>query len=416
MDDRALWSRIEGIFHSALERKGAERADYVRTACEGDEDLRLRVESLLAHDDSGSSLGALNGHCLGPYEIVALLGAGRMGEVYRARDTRLDRTVAVKILRRHLSDNPRFLERFEREAQAIASLSHPYICTLYDVGHQNGIDYLVMAYLEGQALADRLRQGPLPLDQVLQYAIEIGGALEAAHRRGVIHRDLKPGNIMLTKSGAKVLDFGLAKVRTVEAAAGMNQPPNTLSEEGVILGTLQYMAPEQLVGNEADARTDIFAFGVVLYEMATGKKAFEGDSRASVMAAIMSAHPQPISKLEAKSPAALDRVVKACLAKDPDERWQTAKDLKRQLQWIAEAVSQEDGAVPVVVRRNKREQLGMGAGCRHAFPRCSSGSCSLPRNTGRDDACRVLGLSARERNPGLYFRSFPRRQEPGLRR
>jgi serine/threonine protein kinase len=203
MDDRALWSRIEGIFHSALEREGAERADYLRTACEGDEDLRRRVESLLAQDDSGSSLGALTGRRLGPYEILAPLGSGGMGEVYRARDTRLNRAVAVKVLRRHLSDNPRFRERFEREAHAIASLSHPHICTLHDVGHQNEIDYLVMEYLEGQTLADRLRKGPLPLDQVLRYAIEISGALAAAHRRGVIHRDLKPGNIMLTKSGGE---------------------------------------------------------------------------------------------------------------------------------------------------------------------------------------------------------------------
>src|SRR6266436_6403512 len=212
---------------------------------------------------------------LGQYEIIASIGAGGMGEVYRARDTRLDRTVAVKVLPEHLSSNPQLRERFDREAKAISSLSHPHICPLYDVGHQEGVDFLVMEFLEGETLAHRLKKGPLPPDQVLQYAIQITDALETAHRHGVIHRDLKPGNIMLTKAGAKLLDFGLAKVRAAEAVAGLTALPTQttpLTGEGTILGTLQYMAPEQLEGKEADARSDIFGFGAVLYEMGTGRK------------------------------------------------------------------------------------------------------------------------------------------------
>jgi len=218
---------------------------------------------------------------LGPYEIVSAIGAGGMGEVYRARDTRLDRTVAIKVLPEHLA-NPQLRERFEREAKAISSLSHPHICPLYDVGHEGGIDYLVMEYLEGETLAHRLKKGALPTDQVLQYAIQVTGALDTAHRHGVIHRDMKPGNIMLTKTGAKLLDFGLAKMRATEPAAGMTALPTQttpLTGEGAILGTLQYMAPEQLEGAEADARTDIFAFGAVIYEMAAGRKAFAARAR-----------------------------------------------------------------------------------------------------------------------------------------
>src|ERR1041385_2301571 len=359
MDDRALWSRIERIFHSALERKGAERGDYLRTACEGDEDLRLRVESLLAHDDSGSSLGAPTGCRLGPYEILVPLGAGGMGEVYRARDTRLDRIVAVKILRRHLSSNSQFLERFEREARVIASLSHPHICTLHDVGHQDGIDFLVMEYLEGQTLEDRLRKEPLPLDQVLQIAIQITDALDTAHRHGITHRDLKPSNIMLTKTGAKLLDFGLAKLRATEVPPGQTAPltETALTGEGTILGTLQYMSPEQLEGKAADTRTDIFALGAVIYEMATGRKAFAGQSHASLIAAIMSAEPPPISTVQNLTPPALDHVVRTCLAKDPNARWQTAHDVLLQLKWIADADGQGATARPGGARRRNREIL-----------------------------------------------------------
>jgi serine/threonine-protein kinase len=262
-----------------------------------------------------------------------------MGEVYKARDTRLDRTVAIKVLPTHLADRTELRERFEREAKTIASLNHPHICTLYDTGHQDDIDFLVMEYIEGETLAQRLQKGSLPVQQVLQYAVEIADALDKAHRKGITHRDLKPGNIMLTKSGTKLLDFGLAKLRQDAAeATPLSQAPtakDAITAQGTILGTLLYMAPEQLEAKEADARTDIFAFGVVVYEMATGKKAFAGKSQASVISAIMSSDPKPISSLHPMTPPALDRVIKRCLAKEPDERWQSAADLTNELKWIA---------------------------------------------------------------------------------
>jgi eukaryotic-like serine/threonine-protein kinase len=288
-----------------------------------------------------------SGTKLGPYEITNAIGAGGMGEVYRARDTRLERTVAIKILPAHLADKPELRERFEREARTIASLNHPHICILHDIGHQDGIDYLVMEYLEGETLAERLKKGQLPLDQVLQYAIEIADALDKAHRKGITHRDLKPGNIMLTKSGTRLLDFGLAKLRRDAASsAPLSQLPTkeAMTAEGTILGTLQYMAPEQLEGKEADARTDIFAFGVVVYEMATGKKTFEGGTSASVMSKILQVDPPPMSSLQPVVPYALDRVVKTCLAKAQENRWQSGADLCRELQWIKESSSQADKA------------------------------------------------------------------------
>ena len=287
----------------------------------------------------------LPGKRLGPYEILSAIGAGGMGEVYRAKDPRLNRIVAIKVLPPHLADSPELRERFEREARTIASLNHPHICTLYDIGHQDGTDFLVMEYLEGETLAQRLVKGPLPLEQVLRYAIEIADALDKAHRKGVTHRDLKPGNIMLTKSGTKLLDFGLAKLKQEVAPANvqLSQLPTAnepLTAQGTIVGTLQYMAPEQLEGKDVDARADIFAFGAVVYEMATGKKAFEGKSQASLISAIMSSDPPPISTLQPMTPPALDRVVKRCLAKEPDDRWQTARDLHQELKWIAEGGSQ----------------------------------------------------------------------------
>jgi serine/threonine protein kinase len=276
---------------------------------------------------------------LGPYEILSAIGAGGMGEVYRAKDTRLDRIIAIKVLPSHLAERAELRERFEREARTIASLNHPHICTLFDIGHQDGIDFLAMEYLEGETLAERLKKGPLPIEQVLQYAIEIADALDKAHRKGITHRDLKPGNIMLTKSGSKLLDFGLAKLRGPQAAvANLSALPtegSNLTAQGTILGTLQYMAPEQLEGKEADARTDIFAFGVVVYEMATGKKAFDGKSQASLIAKILETDPPPISSLQPMTPPAVDRVVKKCLAKDREDRWQSAKDLTDELKWIA---------------------------------------------------------------------------------
>src|ERR1700726_82185 len=303
----------------------------------------------------------VTGRRLGPYEILSAIGAGGMGEVYRAKDPRLNRIVAIKVLPSHLADSPELRERLEREARTIASLNHPHICTLHDIGHQDGTDYLVMEYLEGETLAQRLSKGPLPLNQVLQYAIEIADALDKAHRKGVTHRDLKPGNIILTKSGSKLLDFGLAKLREDTApATPLSQLPtgkDPITAQGTILGTLQYMAPEQLEGKEADARTDIFSFGVVVYEMATGKKAFEGKSQASLIAAILEREPPAMSSFQPMTPPALDRVVRTCLVKDPDERWQSASDLCDELKWIAEGGLHAGIPAPVVAHRKNRARL-----------------------------------------------------------
>ena len=289
---------------------------------------------------------------LGPYEILAPIGAGGMGEVYRAKDTRLERTVAVKVLPQHLSSSPDVRQRFEREAKTISQLSHPHICALYDVGHEGDVEYLVMELLEGETLSDRLAKGALPLEQTLRFGQEIADALEKAHRQGIVHRDLKPGNVMLTKSGVKLLDFGLAKeIAAANPTSGATSLPTelgtaqNLTEKGTILGTFQYMSPEQLEGREADGRSDIFAFGAVLYEMATGRKAFSGQSQASLISAILRDDPQPISQIQPTSPQALDRVVRTCLAKDPEDRWQSAGDLKRELRWIGEG-SQSGAAIP----------------------------------------------------------------------
>ncbi len=280
-----------------------------------------------------------HGTKLGPYETLEPLGAGGMGEVYKARDTRLNRTVAIKVLPSALAAHPEIRQRFEREARAVSRLNHPHICTLFDIGHQDGIDFLVLEYVEGETLANRLKKGALPLATALQYAIEIADALHHAHRNGVVHRDLKPGNVMLTKAGTKLLDFGLAKLReAAEAPVDDLTAPLTqnLTGEGTILGTIQYMAPEQLEGKEADARADIFAFGAVLYEMITGQKAFQGASQASLIAGILKAEPAPMSRMQPLTPPILERVVTSCLAKDPEERWQSAGDLARELRWVAD--------------------------------------------------------------------------------
>ncbi|MCI0567838.1 MAG: protein kinase [Acidobacteria bacterium] len=285
-------------------------------------------------------MGLSPGTRLGPYEIAAPLGAGGMGEVYRARDTRLKREVAVKVLPQRLSASPEIRERFEREAQTISRLSHPHICTLFDVGSHDGTEYLVMELLEGETLEARLKRGPLPMEQLLRIGIEIADALDKAHREGIVHRDLKPANVMLTKAGVKLLDFGLAKaIQATASSGGLTSLPTSvgnLTQEGTILGTFQYMAPEQLEGKEADARTDLFAFGAVLYEMATGRKAFSGGSQASLISAIMASEPAAISTLQPLAPPLLDRVVATCLAKNPEDRCQSARDLMSQLKWISE--------------------------------------------------------------------------------
>jgi serine/threonine protein kinase len=281
-----------------------------------------------------------------------------MGEVYRARDTRLDRTVAIKVLSAQLVGNTELRARFEREAKVISQLQHPHICVLHDVGNEGPIDYLVMEFLQGESLAERLRKGPLPPEQVLAIAIEIADALEKAHRAGVVHRDLKPGNVMLTKSGAKLLDFGLAKPLGATVASGTRSgnspsvfaaaltqtmpspsPATPLSTVGSVIGTVQYMSPEQIQGIEADARSDIFAFGAMLFEMVTGKRTFEGKTQASIVGQILAVEPPSVSTLRPQTPPGLDRVIRLCLDKDPDERIQTAHDLKLQLQAIAETPS-----------------------------------------------------------------------------
>ena len=300
---------------------------------------------------------------LGPYEILSLLGAGGMGEVYKARDTRLDRTVAIKVLADTLAADPQFRERFDREARAISQLTHAHICTLHDVGELQGAAYLVMEHLDGGTLADRLAKGPMPLDQALRTAIELASALETAHRAGVIHRDLKPGNVILTKSGAKLLDFGLAKNRSaVVNAIGQSMLPTTpanLTAQGTVLGTVQYMAPEQLEGQEADERSDLFSFGAVLYEMLAGRKAFEGRTSASLIGAILRDDPPPVSTLRALSPPSLDRVVKKCLEKDSEARWHSARDLHDELVWIAaDAARPSPVGAPAAASRAWRERAG----------------------------------------------------------
>ena len=310
---------------------------------------------------------ALNaGTKLGPYEIQSPLGAGGMGEVYRARDTRLERTVAIKILPAQFSFDPARKQRFEREAKTISNLNHPHICVLYDIGSQDGVDYLVMECVEGETLAKRLEKGPLPLEQVLKIGGQIADALDKAHRSGVVHRDLKPGNIMLTPTGAKLLDFGLAKpaapltsVATLTAAVTQSSP---MTEQGAIVGTFQYMSPEQIEGKELDGRSDIFSLGAVLYEMLTGQRAFQGKSQLSVASAILEKEPAPISIVKPMTPPALDHAIRRCLAKEPERRWQSASDLAGELQWIAEAGSQAGVPAPIVSHRKVRERLTQIAG------------------------------------------------------
>ena len=300
-----------------------------------------------------------SGTKLGPYEIQSPLGAGGMGEVYRAKDTRLDRTVAIKVLPSHLSSDPALKQRMEREAKAISALQHANICTLHDIGSQDGTGYLVMEYLEGQTLAERLGKGPLPLDQVLKIGTEIAQALENAHQQGIIHRDLKPANIMLTKAGAKLMDFGLAKPEIAISSqavgpftpstptmnlAALTSAASPLTQKGSIVGTFQYMAPELLQGAEADGRSDLFSFGCVLYEMTTGRRAFEGKSQLSVFTAILEKDPEPITASQPLAPPMLDRVVRACLAKDPADRIQSAHDTALDLRWIADSSPADSSA------------------------------------------------------------------------
>ncbi len=327
--------RVEEIYHAAREREAAERAAFLASICGADSDLRSEVESLLASEGENGILNRrpaawaelrvryASGERVGPYEIERLLGEGGMGAVYRARDTRLGRTVAIK------TAHTGFSGRSQREARAIASLNHPHICTLYDIGQ----DYLVMEFLEGETLADRLSKGPMPQELVLKFGGEIADALWAAHSRGILHRDLKPQNLIITKRGIKVLDFGLAKF--VEGEDPAASRPDSVTSPQALLGTPAYMAPEQLEGKPCDARTDIFALGLALYEMATGRRAFNAGSRAALISEILRSEP-PVKEIA--SPA-LAHVVERCLAKEPENRWQTARDIKLELDYLSRAPS-----------------------------------------------------------------------------
>lgn len=320
-------------------------------------------------------MALISGTKLGPYEIQSQLGAGGMGEVYRARDTRLDRTVAIKVLASHLSSSPEFKQRMEREARAISALNHPNICHFYDIGSNDSTDYLVMEFLEGETLAERLRRGVLPLSEIYKIGIAVSEALAVAHRAGIVHRDLKPANIMLTKAGAKLMDFGLAKptstgttgsssVPLLSAAPTMSSPSpvSPLTTAGTIIGIIQYMCPEQIEGKEADARSDIFALGAVLYEMTSGKRAFEGKSQISIASAILEKDPEPISAVQPSTPPAFDYVIRTCLAKDPEERFQTAQDVKLQLKWISQGGSQTGIAQPIATPRKSHARMAWAIG------------------------------------------------------
>jgi Tol biopolymer transport system component len=337
------WQQIESLFREALERDPAERNAWLQEACLGDSELQREVASLLANHHGATDFKPravqaaqlIHGHVslragqrLGPYEIVAPIGAGGMGEVYRARDTRLDRIVAIKI------SSARFSERFKHESRAIAALNHPHICTLYDIGP----DYLVMEYIDGAPI-----RGPLPVDRALKLATQIADALDAAHRKGIIHRDLKPANILVTKSGVKLLDFGLAEMHRVTTPSSETV---SMKQGDSLVGTLRYMAPEQLRGSLADPRSDIFAFGLVFYELLTGQHAFVAESPANLIAAILTAEPPSVTKLQPLAPPPLGRLLQRALAKDPDERWQSARDLKAEIEWIAEARGNQLSAGP----------------------------------------------------------------------
>ena len=353
MDPRH-WRRIEELYHSARQRSPELREDFLAAECRDDAALHRDVQDLLAHDDVPNAMldrpawerasGILQtielaaGTLLGPYRVLGALGSGGMGTVYQAEDTRLRRKVAIKLLRSGTASKPGMRQRFEREAQAISALNHPHICALYDIGSQDGADYLVMEHLEGETLAARLRKGALPFPAAMAIAAQVADALGAAHGKGIVHRDLKPDNIMLTAAGPKVLDFGLAKTVAEPVVSGGSTVTQTepLTTEGAIMGTLPYMAPEQMEGRECDSRTDIFAFGLVLYEMLAGRRAFAQDTKAGLIAAVIASDPDFGAIRTAGNPQ-FERVLRGCLEKEPAKRWQSILDVKRLLEWPAEA-------------------------------------------------------------------------------
>jgi eukaryotic-like serine/threonine-protein kinase len=384
---------VERVCRAAQSRSPEARPAFLAEACRGDPELRRQVEALLAEEaltgsaareeaseaatltsdpgseptggaDAAGHMRLSPGAQLGPYLLEALIGAGGMGEVYKARDTRLGRTVAIKVLPIDLAEDPERRRRFEHEARAASSLNHPNICTIHDIGRDGSIDYLVMEFLPGDTLHERLKKGPLPLDQALAIAEQVADALAAAHRQGIVHRDLKPANIILTRPGtlrhdsphAKLLDFGLAKLK--QSVVTTRPSKSALTAEGTILGTLQYMAPEQLEGRAADARTDLWAMGVTLYEMLTGRPAFEGGSRASLIARIMSAEPAPLTVLQPLTPPALERLVQQCLAKNPDDRPDTAHDVASELRRMRESSAEGHVIAPGARSAPSRRRMG----------------------------------------------------------
>ncbi len=369
------WRRVRSVFERAVDLPAGERMQFVAVACLGDEAFHGRVAALVAAyeraDDfletgcvatiAGWPDEDLTGAQFGPYRLESRVGGGGMGEVYRARDTRLGRTVAIKVLLSHIASDEPARERFEREARVVAGLNHPHICTLHDIGVSRGptaqrlVPYLVMEFLNGETLADRLAKGALPHQEVLDYAIQIASALDAAHRAGIVHRDLKPRNIMLTATGAKLLDFGLAKASAASALEATLAPGSDLTTPGTIVGTVHYMAPEQLEGLPTDARTDLFAFGCVLYEMVSGTKAFEGRTGASLMTAIMAQEPTPLRELVPSVPDGVEDVIARCLAKSPDDRWPSAADLLEELRRIAGVMrsARESGRLRKLISENR---------------------------------------------------------------
>ncbi|HEU4891464.1 MAG TPA: protein kinase [Vicinamibacterales bacterium] len=367
------WHAITEIFHGAIARAAQDRETYLAVAYEADPSLRADVEAMIAAHENGSGFGnapiaaaadleLAPGTRLGAYRIESLIAAGGMGEVYRARDTRLDRTVAIKILPPQLRQLPELQARFEREARLVSQLAHPNICTLHDIGREGAVDFLVMEYVDGESLAARIENGRVPLNQALQIGIDIAAALAHAHRQGIVHRDLKPSNVLLTRTGAKLLDFGIAKThagmspRPSDLSLTMDNPPylaheaTQLTATGAIIGTVQYMAPEQVEGRVADARTDIFALGAVIYETVTGRKAFPGQTQGSIIGSILRDDPPPISSIQELAPPALDFVLHKCVAKDPDDRWQSAQDVMSQFEWIARGNGSQLAAAPAAGR------------------------------------------------------------------
>ena len=363
---------------------------------------------------------------LGPYQILSLIGIGGMGEVYKARDLRLERIVAIKLLHPELAERPDRRARFETEARAISRLNHPHVCTLFDVGHQDGAPFLVMEYLEGETLDDRLRREELPAGELLRYATEIADALAHAHGEHIVHRDVKPSNVMLTASGAKLFDFGLAKspvTEVITSASTLSVEHQHLTAEGTLIGTFHYMAPEQLEGKAADSRSDIFAFGTVLYEMGTRRKAFDGANRATLIASILTGQPPSIASVRPASEgaaawSALDHVVERCLAKNPDQRWQTARDVKLELEWIR----YERNAPHTAGRRQAPgpSARGIGLDCcgrRARHDRCAgSGSGERSRAAPRHHPvhrCGTAGNEDRPRREPDANRHFTRWPSPG---